>query len=165
MAVKNEVAQDVVEAELADADESTELDSYRPMDVSTAIQGLNDPGTAFFSTLSGEDFEGKKAIARALTSSKPLNDSLGETIALANIIVQSVQIADDRTGEINEAPRVTLIDTEGNAFHATSSGLLSSVRNILGVFGEPSTWPASGLEIKVVEERGRRGYRFMTIKF
>lgn len=164
MAVNKETTNEEI-AEVVDADESTELDSYRPMDVSSAIQGLNNPGSAFFSTISGSDFAGKKAIAAALTSSKALANSLNETIALANIIVQSVQIADDKTGEVNDAPRVTLIDVDGNAFHATSAGLLSSVRNLLGVFGEPSDWPKEGLDIRVVEERGRRGYRFMTIKF
>lgn len=152
--------EEVVEA----VDESTEMDNYRPMDVESAITGLNNPTGAFYSSIKQDDFAGKKKVAAAITSSQPISDHLNEDIELVDVIVQSVQIADQDSGEVNDAPRVTLIDVSGNAYHATSSGLLSAVRSLISVLGEPGSWPEP-VTVRAVEERGRRGYRFMTLKF
>lgn len=157
-AVKN----DATEAEVTDA-EIVEYAGGSSTDVAAAIQGLNNPDAAFYSSLKTDSFTDRVKVAQALTTSKPIADNIGTEFGLADFIVQSVQIADENSGEINEAPRVTLIDSEGNAFHGTSVGLLSAVRNLIAYVGEPSTWPEP-VKVKIVEERGRRGYRFMTIK-
>lgn len=132
-------------------------------DVAAAIEGLNNPDAAFYSSIKNDTFDGRIQVAQALSSSQPLSDNLGVEIALKHFIVQAVQISDDATGNVNEAPRVTLVDADGNAFHATSVGLLASVRNLIAQVGEPETWERP-IKIKVVEERGRRGYRYQTIK-
>lgn len=150
-------ATEVVDAEVV------EYGASGSTDVAAAIQGLNNPDAAFYSSIKNDTFEGKIAVAQALSASKPVADNLGTEFRLKHIIVQSVQIADDESGEINEAPRVTLVDADGNAFHGTSVGLLSAARNIIAQLGEPESWTASP-RVQVVEERGRRGYRYQTIK-
>lgn len=132
-------------------------------DVAAAIQGLN-TGAAFFSTVKGDDFDTKLAVAEALTTSLPVDENLGKLINLANIIVQPVELTDEKTGEVNTAPRVVLLDADGTAYHGTSVGLLSSVRNILAALGDPSTW-AKPVSINVVKQKGNNGYSFFTIKF
>lgn len=154
---KQEIETEVVAAEVERSQ------SAGVTDVAAAIAGLNDSSAAFYSTIKGTDFAARKQIASAQTKSKPLADALGQTINLTNFIVQSVTLQDEKSGEVNDAPRVTLIDAEGEAFHATSVGLLSALRNIIATLGEPDTWPEA-LPIKVVEQRGRSGYRFMTIE-
>lgn len=158
MVDKNEVvAEEVATAEVE------ERQSRGVTDVSAAIAGLNDSSAAFYSTIKGTDFAARKLIAAAQTKSVSLADNLGAEIALRNFIVQSVNLEDDKTGEVNEAPRVTLIAEDGTAYHATSVGLLSALRNVIATLGEPDSWPEA-LPIKVVEQRGRSGYRFMTIE-
>lgn len=147
----------VVEAEVEVFERTT-------TDVAGAIAGLNNPDAAFYSSIAQDDFSGKLKVANAMSSSKAISDNIGVEFKLADFIVQSVQIADDETGVVEEAPRVTLIAEDGTAYHGTSSGLLSAVRNLISVLGEPATWP-EGVNVKVVEERSRKGYRFMTIKF
>lgn len=132
-------------------------------DVASAIAGLNDSSAAFYTSIKGTDFGARKLIAAAQTKSEPLADNLHKEIALRNFIIQSVQIENEQTGEVNDAPRVTLIDDQGNAFHGTSVGLLSALRNLISTLGEPDTWPEA-VPVRVVEQRGRRGYRFMTIE-
>jgi hypothetical protein len=132
-------------------------------DVAGAIEGLNNPDAAFYSSMKNDTFEGRVAVAQALSVSKPVADNLNTEIMLKHFIVQSVQISDDETGEVNEAPRVTLVDADGNAFHGTSIGLLSAVRNLIAQVGDPNTWEQP-LRVSIVEERGRRGYRYQTIK-
>lgn len=153
---ENKVAEEVVDAEIEYNGAGT--------DVESAIRGLNNPDAAFYTSMKNDTFEGKVAVAQALSVSKPVADNLGTEFRLKHFIVQSVQIADDDNPEIiNEAPRVTLIDDQGNAFHGTSVGLLSSVRNLIAQLGEPETWTVAP-RVQVVEERGRRGYRYQTIK-
>jgi len=152
---------DVVEAEVVEDDNETR--SRGVSDVSSAIAGLNNSEAAFYSSVKGDNFEARKIIARAQTASTPIADALGETIVLSNFIIQAVKLQDDTTGEVEEAPRVTLIGEDGRAFHATSTGLLTALKNIITTLGEPHTWP-EGLPLKVVEKRGRAGYRYMTIE-
>lgn len=151
-----------VEAETVEA-EVVEYGASGSTDVAAAIQGLNNPDAAFYTSIKNDTFEGKIAVAQALSASKPVADNLGTEIRLKHIIVQSVQIADDETHEVNEAPRVTLVDEDGNAFHGTSVGLLSAVRNLISQLGEPESWEKSP-RVLLTEERGRRNYRFQTIK-
>ena len=162
VAKKND--ENVVDAEVVDADESTAVDNYRGGgDVNSRISGLNNTDGAFYSSIKNDSFSGKKKIASALASSTPLIDHLNEDIPLVDFIIQSVQIADEKTGELNIAPRITLIDENGNAYSATSIGVLSSVEQFVAVIGEPDTWEEP-VVVRAVEERGRRGYRFMTLK-
>lgn len=159
-------SNEVVEAEVVQADdEATQgtLGDRAAVDVRSRIGGLNNPDAAFWSSIKGDDFSGRKKIAAALASSTPLMDHLHEEIPLVDIIVQNVQIEDENTHEVSDAPRVTLIDANGNAYNATSVGVLSSVEQFVAVVGEPSTWPEP-LVVKAVEERGRRGWRYLTLK-
>lgn len=131
--------------------------------VQGAIQSLNKGEVTVYSSIKGDDFESKKATLNATTNSVAIADNLGKTISLANIIVQAIDMEDEKTGEVSEQPRVILIDDEGNAFHAISQGIFKSLENLLGILGAPDTWPAP-VPVQVVEERGRKGYRYYTIR-
>lgn len=132
-------------------------------DVSGAIQSLNDVDTGYYSSIKGDAFAAKKKIAAALTSSDPIADNLNKDIDLVDVIVQKVQIADENTGEVSDAPRVTLVAKGGDAYHGTSIGLMNSVRQLFSIVGEPDGWDEA-VQIRVVEKRGRRGWRYQTIE-
>lgn len=151
--------------ETVDAEVAAEVEPIQgaAFDVQSAIAGMNDSSGAFYTSIKGSDFGAKKQIAAAQTKSVPLADHLHKEFNLANFIIQSVQIEDENTGEVNDAPRVTLITDDGTAYHATSVGLLSALRNLIATLGEPDTWPEA-LPVKIVEQRSRRGWRFMTVE-
>lgn len=130
-------------------------------DVVAAIQGLNNPDSAFYTSVKGTDFAAKKAVASALTSSEPIDEHLGETINMLNVIVMPVDLANAQ-GEVNTAPRVIVIAEDGKAYHATSVGMLSAIRNLFATLGEPETWPEA-VPIKVVQQKGNNGYKYFTI--
>jgi hypothetical protein len=157
------VSDDTVNVETVE-EAAAEIVRSSATDVVGAIQGLNNPESAFYSSIKGTDFNARKAVAAALTSSTPIDESMGQTIQLVNFIVQPVDLVDDDSGEVTTAPRVILIDDEGKAYHATSVGLLSSVRNIVSVLGEPSDWPEP-VAVRVEQQKGRNGFKFFTIKF
>lgn len=133
-------------------------------DVVAIIQGMNNPAAGFYSSIKSDDFASRMNVARALTTSEPLDENLGKTINLVDFIIQPVDLANQQTGEVQTAPRVVLIGDDGQAYHATSIGLLSSLRNIVTALGEPSTWPQP-VGISVVKQKGNNGYSFFTVKF
>jgi hypothetical protein len=150
---------------MATAKNETNTDVARiDSDIDAAIAGLNDGTAGGYSSIKGNDFASRRKVAAALTSSSPIDEHKDEVINLAHIIIQSVDIQDSASGETVKAPRVTLIDGDGKAFHAVSTGLLGSARTILSVLGEPHTWPEP-VPVKVVEKRTARGFKVFTIEF
>lgn len=110
-------------------------------------------GNGVFSTITGTDFDSKKAILNAMTNAKPIADDLGTVINLENIVAQAVTVNDAATGDEVDAVRVILIDADGTAYAAVSDGIMGSLRDIFAVLGEPSTW-AAPLPVTVTENQG-----------
>lgn len=131
--------------------------------IAGTIDRLNQGQSNVYSSFKGDDFDTREKVLDATTNSAPVSEHLGKKINLANIIIQSVEMADDKTGELSEQPRIILIDTDGNSFHAISGGLLRSVENILGILGEPHQWPRP-ITVVVEEKKGNNGYKFFTMK-
>ena len=127
------------------------------------LAGISGERAMFHSSFDRTTPEGKIQTYDAMSNAVPVADHLGETINFVHFAAMVVEIADDKTGELNEAIRVILIDDKGVAYAAVSDGLLRSLQNIVSIFGDPSTWDAP-LPIQVVEERGRSGFRYMTVK-
>src|SRR5690625_913848 len=130
--------------------------------VSAKIANMNAGEVGVYSTFKGEDFKTRVQVAQALSAAQPISDFLGETINLANVVVQAVDVADE-DGTLNEAVRVILVDDKGKSYAALSDGLYRSLQNLFGVLGEPSTWPEP-LPVRVVEEKSRKGFKFFTIQ-
>lgn len=143
------------------SNESQELDT-NVSSLRSELASMSAGDVGVYSTFKGEDFDTRKKVLAALTDTAPVSDHLGKTIKLANVIAQSVEVADDN-GVLNESVRVVLVDEAGASYAALSDGLFRSIRNIFGILGEPHQWPGP-LPVKVVEEKSRKGFRFFTIK-
>lgn len=127
------------------------------------ISGMQSGNMDMYSSIKGDDFETKIATVEATTNSLPAADNLGKVIQLKNVIVQKAELADEDTGELTEQPRVILIAEDGTSYHAISTGLLTSLKNLFGMAGEPHQWPKP-VSCMVVEGKSRKGYKFMTLK-
>jgi len=132
------------------------LDTATDSAVAQEIRNLATNNVAFYSTIVGDKFEDRVATIEAMTNSLPIKENINKTINLVNVIVQSVPMADQVTGEIKDQPRIILLDADGTAYHAISGGLWRSVQNILGILPHPSTWPAP-LPLHIVSVKGRQG--------
>lgn len=119
--------------------------------------------TGIFSTVDADTMEGKATVYKALNDATPLRDLVGETLTLKDVIVQRVEVETEE-GDVVEQPRTSLITTSGDVYSATSNGIFSAVRNIIGIFGHPSTWEAP-LKVVVEEKPARRNamYRYLTL--
>lgn len=109
--------------------------------VRDAIASLSAGRSNVFSSITGTDFASKLANLSATTNSVALVDNLNKTINVKDIVIQIVQMLNEDTNRREDAPRVILIDSEGTAYHAISKGLFSSVENMIGILGQPGTWP------------------------
>jgi hypothetical protein len=128
-----------------------------------AVTNLADGVSSIYSTIAGDTREEKIQILDAVTNAEPVGDHLGETIALRHVIAQATQVEDANTGEMRDAVRTIIIDDDGKAFAAVSDGMLMALQNIFGIMGNPNTW-AEPLPITVVEVKGRKGFKFFTVR-
>lgn len=117
----------------------------------------------FFTSLRIESGADRLKVLRAINDSKPLADVLGEKIKVVDFIAQEVDLTNDETGEISKAVRTTLIDEDGNAFHATSIGVFTQLKMIIKVLGEPSDWEGP-LEVTPAEQKSGK-FKFLTLKY
>ena len=134
--------------------------------MSNAIEKANTATASLvngYSSIQGDDLAARKAVYNAVSAANQLADNLGKTILLKDVIVQPVTSENEQTGEIEEYLRTTLIAADGTAYSAGSGGVASSLKNLFDVLGEPSSW-TEPLPIKVVEKKGRKGFKFFTIE-
>ena len=115
-----------------------------------------------FTTVKGNDIEAKKTVFSAVNDAEPLSDHLGEPLKVVDIVAHKVEVANEESGEIDEATRIVLITEGGQALASVSVGIQGAVRNILAFLGEPSTWDGA-VTLVPVEKKGRRGFRYMTL--
>ena len=138
---------------------NAEVDVYAGSATESAVQALSAGRSNVFSTIKGDDFESKAALYNATTDSKPLAENLNKPITIANIVVQVIDIADENTGEVSTVPRTILVDADGTAYHAISSGIFKSVENLLGIFGaDPTKWGGKVTVKAIREGSGTRQY-------
>lgn len=133
-------------------------------DVMAKVRSLNDGNVSIYSTVEGNDFNAQKATLNAITNSEAIVDHTGKKIMLKNFVIQASTMIDDETGEERDILRTILIAADGKAYHAVSDGLFKALQNFTAILGHPSTWPDEGVGVVAQEIKGRRGFRFLTIK-
>lgn len=142
--------------------ESSELAVISGNSVRTEIANLSKGQSSVFSTISGEGFGPKAALLNALSNSLPVSENLNKNIELANIVVESIDLVNEQTGELETQPRVIIVDADGTAYHAISGPFFRDVQRLLSIMGHPSTWPAP-LPVKI--NKGGQGTRqYFTLK-
>lgn len=118
--------------------------------------------SGLYSSLVGDDEETRLAVFDATNESIPLNENLGKTIQLKDVIVEVVEMENETTGEIETQPRIILLDADGTAYHAISKPMLSTVKRLFAAIGQPHQW-SGPKAVQIVEERSRAGRRFFKI--
>ena len=110
--------------------------------VSVATPSLMDNaiGMSFFSMQVTTQAE-KIALFNAINSPDDrLADHINESIEMAHMIIEMVDLVSEKTGEIEACPRIIIIDSKGKSYAAVSVGVFSALKKIVAIFGEPKTW-------------------------
>lgn len=104
-----------------------------------------------FTTVKGDDFETKAKIFNAVNDAKPVSDLGGKPFEIADLVIESTEFVNEKTGEIEPAVRTIFITSSGDAYQAFSGPIFNAAKRILTLLGEPSQWPAP-LKVRVTEE-------------
>lgn len=95
--------------------------------------------TAYCSLKSGTMKE-KAALFNAMSNpNHKVGDFINQTIRVKDVYVETIELVDDETGEVVTAPRIVLIDTNGQTYQAVSKGIFTALSRLIKTFGEP-TW-------------------------
>lgn len=108
--------------------------------------------------------EGKILALQANQENEPLRDHVGETVRVKDVIMQNVEIADEDTGEVTPGVRCVIVAENGDAYSATSKGIVNALHQVFSIMGEPQTWKKP-IPMKVVEKSSRTNsmYRFLSL--
>lgn len=81
------------------------------------------------------------------TPGSRLAEHINEVIQIKDVFMEQVTMINKETGESTVGPRIVIMDIEGNTYSSVSFGLLSAIRKLVMIFGEP-TWE-NGISVKV----------------
>lgn len=129
------------------------------------LDAMRSGGSAVVTTFEDSSWETRTATFDAMTNAQPVSENIGTVINLRNWVIQPVEMPVDEkdlSKGTQLAPRIILIDEDGSAYAAISTGILKSLENLVGVFGKPSEWPGS-IPVAITEQKSRAGFRFMTL--
>ena len=126
------------------------------------IANLEQGSMEMFSSIKADTFKGKLESLAAITSSTPISENLNKVIKLKHVVVQKVEMPEEKTGELKPQPRIILIDEAGKAYHAISNPLYRDVKNILMMAGHPNDWEFA-VPVKI-EQAGTGTRKYFTLK-
>ena len=98
----------------------------------------------------------RKTVYNAMNNpTHKVSDFINKKIKVENVLIESLDLLNDETGEVDRVPRIVLIDPEGNSYVATSKGILNSIKNAYTAFGA-APWKG-GIEFEVKQVAVGRG--------
>lgn len=111
-----------------------------------------------------ETEENKTIVYNATTAPEfRLKDCINQVIELAHFAISMVEVTNKETGEVTDAPHITLIDADGNGYACTSVGVFNALRNIIQAFGMPDTWE-SPRKFRVKQVNKSADVSFLTLQ-
>lgn len=102
-----------------------------------------------YCSLTAETAEEKTTLYNAMNNPQNrVKDCINEVIEVKDVFVEVVHCTNKETGEVEAAPRVVFIDSNGIGFQCVSTGIFGALKKLFAVFGEPRTWSAP-VKIKI----------------
>jgi hypothetical protein len=110
-----------------------------------------------FCSMHGDTPEDKKRIYNAMNNpDKRLGDCINETIEAKDVFVEVVECVNKETGEMQNCPRVVLVDVKGCAYQCVSVGIFSALSKIFRVYGVPTWEKPIKLKVKQITKSDRK---------
>lgn len=139
--------------------ELVSIDSTAPDNtVATQIAAMRAGNIGIYAGVSPTSFGERVALMKAVSGSAPVAENLNKVMNATNVIIQTLEMADETTGEMGQVPRITIVTAEGESFSAISGVLLRDVTLLFAVMGEPASWPTPVPLVITKEGTGNRKY-------
>lgn len=111
-----------------------------------------------FTTVKGTDFDSRRKIFSAVNDAKPVSDLNGKPFVIADLVIEATEFVNEKTGEAEPSVRTIFITPDGDAYQAFSGPVFNAAKRLLGLLGEPESWPEP-VKVHVTEE-GKGTNRF-----
>ena len=111
-----------------------------------------------FTTVKGTDFDSRRKIFSAVNDAKPVSDLQGKPFVIADLVIEATEFVNEKTGEVEPSVRTIFITPDGDAYQAFSGPVFNAAKRLLGLLGEPESWPEP-VKVRVTEE-GKGTNRF-----
>lgn len=110
----------------------------------------------FYTSFRGETAAEKAQLFKIMNTPKyKVSDCINKTILLKDLYVEMVSCTNEQTGEVSVGPRIVLIDKDNEGYQCVSTGILSALKKLMQIYGEP-TWDEP-LPIKIIQlKKGAR---------
>lgn len=131
------------------ATDITTIDS--PLSGLTTTNGI-------FTTVKGTDFDSRRKIFSAVNDAKSVSDLNGKPFTIADLVIEATEFVNEKTGEVEPSVRTIFITPDGDAYQAFSGPVFNAAKRLLGLLGEPESWPEP-VKVRVTEE-GKGTNRF-----
>lgn len=120
------------------------------------VTELNADKLVAFCSVKAETMADKALVFNAANNPQhKLADFINKKILVKDIYAETLELADEETGELQKAPRIVLIDKDGEAYECVSVGMFSALKKLIATFGEP-TW-TEPIPVVVKQEKVKNG--------
>lgn len=127
------------------------------------VSELGTAETSFFTSLPNETEDDKAKLFNVMNNPDArISAMVGKVILLTHFFMETVNLKNDETGEMGKAPRVVLVDKDGQSFQAVSTGIFNALKKIVGMYGMGPWSPPIPVEIAQID-RGTKN-RIFTLK-
>lgn len=117
-------------------------------------------GSGVWVPFSPETREDKATLYNALTSTGvKLSEYVGDTLSIANMVIQGCHFTDEETGKVEPGSRLILVGPEGQIYKSTSRGMIRAAVQLVEMFGTPDQW-GGPLTITIERVQLRKGYTY-----
>ncbi|MEK5036399.1 hypothetical protein MKY96_33755 [Paenibacillus sp. FSL R7-0302] len=126
--------------------------------ISTTIDSFTGRTVQFYSSIPDDGTaETKIKIYNAMSEATgKLVDQLNRTLVLTDLVASPIQFLSEETGELVDAVRMVVFTEDGETYTAVGKGILSSIQNIIGLFG-PAPWKP-GIPVTPVKKATKNGF-------
>lgn len=93
-----------------------------------------------FCSVTGGDRKARAMVFNAMNNpDHKVGDCINKVINVKDVLAEFIEVTNEETGELEPAPRVVLIDENGESYQAVSKGIFNAVKKAIATFGAP-TW-------------------------
>lgn len=134
---------------VSEADVTADIRSYD-------VRELEGGKLAAYCSVRAETMAEKALVFNAANNPQhKVNDYINKLIMLKDVYAETLELVNQETGEYEKAPRIVLIDENGEAYECVSVGMFSSLKKLIATFGEP-TWDEP-IPVIVKQEKVKNG--------
>ncbi len=134
---------------VSEADVTADIRSYD-------VRELEGGKLAAYCSVRAETMAEKALVFNAANNPQhKVNDYINKLIMLKDVYAETLELVNQETGEYEKAPRIVLIDENGEAYECVSVGMFSSLKKLIATFGEP-TWNEP-IPVIVKQEKVKNG--------